>query len=35
VYRDPDCAALERLGGVGPPDLDIYRHQITCIGTKS
>jgi hypothetical protein len=26
-------AALEPLGGVGPFDLDLYRHQITCLGT--
>ena len=25
-------AALESLGGVGPFYLDIYRHQITCVG---
>lgn len=25
-------AALLALGGVGPFDLDVYRHQITCVG---
>jgi len=28
-------AALEAFGGVGPIDLDIYRHQITCVGATS
>jgi len=27
-------AALEALGGIGPFELDIYRHQITCIGAR-